>query len=101
MYIHVSYFQKTLVQLIYLYFCSVGLLMFEWPSVNPNDWNTLQMRLELIFFFYIIIFKIWFLIASVLYFHFPMKLLLFDFKKTFNLLINDTKINKTIKDEPF
>ena len=29
-----------------------------------------------------------------------MKLLLFDFKKTFNLLINDTKINKT-KDEPF
>lgn len=30
-----------------------------------------------------------------------MKLLLFDFKKTFNLLINDTKINKTTKDEPF
>ena len=30
-----------------------------------------------------------------------MKLLLFDFKKTFNLPINDTKINKTIKDEPF
>ena len=30
-----------------------------------------------------------------------MKLLLFDFKKTFNLLINDTKINKTIKDESF
>ena len=30
-----------------------------------------------------------------------MKLLLFDFKKTFNLLINDTKINKTIKNEPF
>ena len=29
-----------------------------------------------------------------------MKLLLFGFKKTFNLLINDTKINKT-KDEPF
>ena len=30
-----------------------------------------------------------------------MKLLLFDFKNTLNLLINDTKINKTIKDEPF